>query len=404
MINENQKPLITFGIVPEPHISNRNKENRIDYVGEIKDYMKDVFNILSKYKDDNLVPTFAGDIFDRGFRNLKGDKQEDDMREFSYWNTYFLDLRAMSWFMATLIGNHETSFPVRNPFWYLLKDVPKDYSERFHKKSIQPKGQLDLLRVMDSLKIDESAEIYFGHHGYFPKPNPKNKLNILITHNDIVTTKILNIMEEKYDRDLLSKYVNYVNLDDNNILDGYDFVFVGHMHTAFGRFLLNNPNRPCIIQYLGSLGRTNETEVNDKDLLRYVPILKIYKNNQNNKDTVSTQDTQNTQNTMSDSYDFGSLTLRIINEEIHLKPRLKVLDMTRLEQSKTHKDTKELKQLYKEFIESEPQVEDPITSLRETFKNPLLKQIFNGCLDSEMPDIITDIISKAHREIKVREE
>lgn len=259
-----------FIVIPEPHIWDRNISTRIDYVGEVKEYMEKIKDIIQFETEDgsNCSVVWMGDIFHRGFENVE---------EVLYWYNYFLELAGMTYKMYSVVGNHELSYYKGNPFWYLFNSIESEILKTQSDKVFTPLGSINILNIQDRIEVGEDVVISLGHYNTQAKPI-EGKKNILLTHNSIIDVEIGNVLRNKYGRDPLEHFIDYSYIRTNDVFKGFDYAFIGHMHKAFGLFTVDYGEEglgDTRLRYLASIGRTNSDEVNDLDLERVIPIISV---------------------------------------------------------------------------------------------------------------------------------
>lgn len=251
--------------IPEPHITETNFATRLNYVEEIKKYMADLLTMVIERRKyvDKLFLVWVGDIFDRGFTDP--DIAID-------WKDYFIELRSECEDMYSVLGNHEISYPRKNPFWKLVQKIESPFIASLSNKATKPRGKFPILRLVDEL-VDGEVSIHLGHFGRFPEIT--NKVNILLTHNSIMSEDMANILLSKYGKDQTVKYIEVQNNTIMNRTAQFDYVFIGHLHRAFSKFAVNNSFGQSIWRFMGSLGRTTAKQVSDDDLDRVYPCIRV---------------------------------------------------------------------------------------------------------------------------------
>lgn len=135
-------------------------------------------------------------------------------------------------------------------------------------------SELGLLEIPDRIQINNTL-FSLGH--WLSKPKPVEGLfNVGLFHGSFIEKEIANILKNRYNRDPLEHYMDYSYIGSNEYFKGYDHIHNGHMHRAFGLFTIAyDDDSKTRLRYLGSIGRTNVTEVSDEDLDRVIPIYTI---------------------------------------------------------------------------------------------------------------------------------
>ena len=349
-------------VMPEPHIWDKNISTRIDYVGEIKEYMQEVKSIIEGETLDGsrVSVVWAGDIFHRGFNNVD---------EVLYWYTYFLELAGITeGRMYSVVGNHELSYYKGNPFWYLTSEMNSELLKGQRGLAYTPLGSINILNVTDRVEIGDRVVVSLGHYNTQPKP-VEGKVNVLVTHNSIIEEEIGRVLRNKYDRDPLEHFIDYSYVRTNKPFEGFEYAFVGHMHKAYGLFTIDygEDNIPDTrLRYLGSIGRTNSDEVQDNDRERVIPVLTIERSGE------------------------------VIVEErtLTLRSRTETLDMGKMEESEKRYDkVKERKELEKvEYL-----LGSPIDTVRKSLsKYPALLVWLDDSLTDKVPDFIIGLQNEVY--------
>lgn len=255
-------------IVPEPHIFDKNLANRIDYQKEVRDILGGTLIDLIKQRkevSDQVFVVFAGDIFHNGI---------SDSDTLLYWYNYFINLRGICTDIFSVVGNHEISYLKKNLFWKLVSEVESPYINAYKKKPLVAGGEFPVIRIVDEL-VDGNVSIHMGHYERYPLAT--NKTNILVTHNNLISAEIAELLLTKYGRDQSMQYIQTRGSSVLNEASQFDYVFIGHLHRAYSKFeSKKNNGEVSVWRYLGSIGRTNTTEVNDSDLERVLPVVSTY--------------------------------------------------------------------------------------------------------------------------------
>lgn len=241
--------------------------NRIDYSKE----MKVVINALVEFIDDykareyEVVLLFLGDIFHRGYTDPSASIDGNNL-------LIYLSQKVSA--MYTVVGNHELTYYRNNPFYTLFSQANSRRLERVSDRVIRPKGRMQIINIVDILE-DGEVLFNFNHYGCGVGLTQEGKVNIGLFHQEIVCSEILSWMQKRFSMDIFAKDV--INLDKSNIFDGYDYCFLGHMHKMYGKFEMEDDKtgNKTMVYYLGSLGRTNHSEVQDNFLERNIPAVLV---------------------------------------------------------------------------------------------------------------------------------
>lgn len=251
-------------IITDVHATYKNKRNRINYLSEVDFVFNKIEELIEKYSYDyNVNLIFLGDIIDVSF------KSQD--KAILYNNT-MIRLDSMVDKIYSVVGNHEITYYIDNPFWTLMNKIDAPSVTSKLNKSWKPKGLMQIINVVDTL-ADGNVLFHFNHNIRDGVSAPiEGKYNIGLFHKDIISKSIINSMELNKDMDIFEVNPTYIE-DNSYILHGYKYCFFGHMHKVFGKwdYIDDITGEETILQYLGSLGRSNHSEVNDNFLTRSIP-------------------------------------------------------------------------------------------------------------------------------------
>ena len=253
-------------IVTDMHLSYRNKASRVDYLWENQFCINKLYEIVEKYENDyNTNIIFLGDFVDSSFK---------DQVKAVHINNLIVDLKRHVNECFFVIGNHETTYYRDNPVWTLFNDLESEELRKVVTKSCKPNGVLGLCRVPDIL-VDGEVTFYFNHHPTpIQTPNPGG-INIGLFHKDIICNAILE--DAKVNKDMVVFKAKPIEFDKSPIFTGYDYAFLGHMHSIYGTWDFTDDYTGYFskLYYLASLGRTNHREVQDNFLERNIPAVII---------------------------------------------------------------------------------------------------------------------------------
>ena len=312
-------------IISDLHFSYKNLTARFDYNAEIDDVLKTIIDTGLRYKElgYKVHLIFLGDVAHNSFKS---------QQSAIYFNNIFVYLSRIFDDMSLVAGNHEFSYYKDNPFWSLFNTMGSTKVSRLLNKSWQPKGFLQLANIRDTLE-DGEVIFHFNHYGTEINRHKRDKINIGLFHQDIICKAIVEDMTINLGMDIFESKPVY--FDKTNILTGYDYCFFGHLHKVYGKWVYTNDDNgyKTTLYYLASLGRTNQTEVQNNFLERNIPAIII-----NN----------------------GKLE-KVEDNKFNLKPREKCVkeDIVALNQAK-YLRTKDLKNVHKYL----PSNDDPIENLK----------------------------------------
>lgn len=261
-------------IVPEPHLWDRPIKTIPTYTTVMKEIMGQVREIaegLARY--DKLTVIHMGDLFHKSVRDYDAGMD---------WYDYFCSLDDLSEHRQyTVLGNHELSYPAKNPFWRFV-DVKSEFVRSLSTFKLHEDTIRRPIKLVDALKIG-NTEFLFWHYGRDVSRYQTDAENVVVlAHQSLIEKEIADILKNKYSRDQLEEILDYRSLRQYGALPRLGqirYLFVGHMHSAYSRFqireTMNGVNYDFVLQYLGSLGRTKAIEVRDDDLERTIPVFQL---------------------------------------------------------------------------------------------------------------------------------
>lgn len=257
-------------IIPEPHIWDKSFKNRYNYPEEIYGYLTHLVEQIKQLDGEKII-IFPGDIFHRGFVSVSAMTRALSL---------FLTLNEITnGRVYSCVGNHELSFNVGNPFWMLAHDNTGRFPEMqgLDAYSVISQG----LQIVDNLTVGPLTFV-FGHYGRKDYTTDLKGDCVLITHNSLLEPSIDESVNMMHKTESVAQYMNCSSLFNSGSIplsDKLKYVFVGHMHTYHSSFdvdeKIDGIHLQFLLQYLGSLGRTAVTEVNDNDLDRTIPVFVV---------------------------------------------------------------------------------------------------------------------------------
>jgi hypothetical protein len=231
-------------VIPEPHLWDKNISSRKDYFSEMSTIMGDVEKKLDDKGDIDII-IFPGDVFHMGFVSSR-----DCML---FWIAWFYRM-SKKYKIFCVIGNHEITYSKNNPFWKIAKMSSSIIGNR-------GESYMELFTVVDTLDV-EGIKIGFEHYGTKIEDN----CDIVVSHNVYMNPLIERMLREQDNRSL--RTFDYRDVAE---VKGMRILVVGHLHTAYGEFRVDREDGEyTLIKFLGSLGRTDVSQVNDFDLNRDV--------------------------------------------------------------------------------------------------------------------------------------
>lgn len=242
-------------VITDLHFGNLVTTTRVNYRDENFDVMKKLLNIAVKYRQRGYVVTalLLGDVFHNSYKDVTEALLDKDF--FNLWKLKIGDI-------YTVMGNHEFTYYRANPFYTAIASIESERVNRVSNKIWTPVGTMNVFRVVDELK-DGEVTFYFNHYNTGVQ-QPHGDVNIGLFHQELLDPQIAN--EVRFSSNKLN-WTKKTELENSGILSGYRYCFLGHMHTVYGVWKAGD----TYLQYLASLGRTNETEVGNNFLERNVP-------------------------------------------------------------------------------------------------------------------------------------
>lgn len=345
-------------IIPEPHLWDKTFKNRKSYPDEVMGYMQQVMEIISGYEGKRVI-IFPGDIFHRSYGGIDGIITTFNL---------FKDLNTLTDNnVFSCVGNHELSFTYNNPFWIMAEDYTTRYVNLHGLKAF---GTMHPgIKVVDELDI-EDIRFLFGHYCRKDLADTSGKDLVFITHNSLLEPEIDKYVSDKFGIESKTEYMHTVGIKSGEgipVTEKLKYVFVGHMHTFFGKFNVEEnvqgTDLQFLLQYMGSFGRTSISEVNNVNLARVIPHFAITE----------------------DSCDYVPI-------DFMLKPREDiVLEQVVLENAAKAKNIKTMRQL----VETSSFGDTPEQRIdRRLAENPFLLELFHSVYSNELNADITDILKE----------
>ena len=142
-------------VITDVHATYKNKRNRINYLSEVDFVFNKIEELIEKYSYDyNVNLIFLGDIIDVSF------KSQD--KAILYNNT-MIRLDSMVDKIYSVVGNHEITYYIDNPFWTLMNRIDAPSVTSKLNKSWKPKGLMQIINVVDTL-ADGNVLFHFNHN------------------------------------------------------------------------------------------------------------------------------------------------------------------------------------------------------------------------------------------------
>ena len=333
-------------LITDTHFGNLVTSTRKAYREEMQDTQSKLLEIAVKYKKagNNVIACFMGDIFHNSYKDVTEALIDKDFLHL--WQQTLGDI-------YTVMGNHEFTYYKANPFYTAVNCIESDAVRGIINKVWMPLGIDSVIKVVDRLE-DGEVVFHFNHYGTGIRNPEIEKINIGLFHQDIIDP----VIRESAKGNL--NYVQTVDVDKSGILTGYQYCFFGHIHNVYGVWKSNG----VYLQYLASLGRTNETEVRNDFLERDIPAIIV-----------------------EDGKFVG-----IEDNYVQLLPREKcIVEEVVIKNQEARQRVKEVREL-KDYI---PFGDNPVDNVKQIFtETPTVLQIINDLQTSENDNIYTEICRK----------
>lgn len=260
-------------ISPEPHLFDKNFKGRINYPEEVYRYLETLYDVVSGYRNagETCYVIFPGDVCHQGFTDVVG------VITYIEWCKNLN--RLVDGNLYSAVGNHELTYHNNNPFW-MACDLQSEYFAPI--KYIPGYGTVsEGFKVVDEVTVDNTLFV-LGHYGrtkFEYDFEPYDDVQF-ISHNAVMDKEVQATLEKVEGRDTVAEFSNYTSIRGQGILpltSKLSNVYFGHMHMAYSTFnvaeRIQDVEMKFSLKYLGSLGRTNHTEVNNSDLVRSIYIV-----------------------------------------------------------------------------------------------------------------------------------
>ena len=264
-------------IISDRHIWNKNIKTIPNYLQEIERINQEIYSCIREC--ENPVAIHVGDLYHQSI-------QSSDLAErYSvYPKTMHIMTNKRNY---SVVGNHEITYSRNNPFWNLAS-LNSDF---ILKKSHSVVDEISLtntellklkkdspIKIYDELRIGKTLFVFGHYSALFTEELDLTDIDdvYVISHNAILEDEIAEALLENGMQNNI-QYLHAKNIFNSGVLPDtvkLRGVFVGHMHTAYGKFNIEEDNKNFFIQYLGSLARTQVGEFTENNT-RILPILRI---------------------------------------------------------------------------------------------------------------------------------
>lgn len=350
-----------FLIVTDLHLSAKNIRGRIDYTAESKFAWNKVESVVDKYLDTGyeVVVLFLGDIFHNSYVSIIDAITANNM---------VINLRNKVHGIYSVVGNHETTYYADNPFWTLMTTIESDRLKTVRGKMWKPQGVLNVIEVPDEIVYGDTRFVFNHYDVSTVKVDPVEGMKTVgLFHQDLYNRQLLQYARDKYG---LNPYEHKIISIDSpeSPLRGYDYAFVGHGHLLYGEwmFTCDYTSWKTNLQYLSTLGRTNEKEVNDNFLERDIPAM-LFEN--------------------------GKLVGKESNK-FNLMPRSDSVIEKVIQENKEKYEVQKIKQQIKKQHVS-GRSGDPVKAVRESMPNKIMLALFDESLGVGNTSYHADVIMRA---------
>lgn len=251
---------VVYLVITDLHFGNFTTLSRVNYRDEVFHVKTELLKIAIKYRTEGakVVTILLGDIFHSGYRDVTQALVDENF--ITMWKLKIGDIYAV-------MGNHEFTYYRANPFYAMVSSIESERVQTMTNKVWQPIGMSNILRVVDSVQ-DGDVTFYFNHYGTGVQQPCDSGVSIGLFHQDLVDHQIVSEISKNSNR---KYYGEHLDVEGSGILEKYDYCFFGHVHTVYGVWKSGN----TYLHYLASLGRTNESEVQNDFLERNIPAVVI---------------------------------------------------------------------------------------------------------------------------------
>lgn len=226
-----------IGVVPELHLLDINKANRVNYYNESLGLLDIVENAVKELNLDIII--LPGDVFDMKCTTQNNSNILRDRLE---------RIRELVRILST-IGNHELTYDTL--FWSL---TTMDSNNRCMKKAREPRGWRDIIEVHDRLSLC-GVNFVFNHYG-----GQLLDGDVSINHGNYIPPYL-----SKTETELA--YMQFSSFEGIDQFAKYKISFFGHLHTVMKRFRFGDKRE---LIYLSSLGRTSVPEITKLSNIRNI--------------------------------------------------------------------------------------------------------------------------------------
>lgn len=349
-INKDSK----FIIIQDTHFWHKNIRGRRSYIKECAHNLNLIREVIDKVKEcakegTKIYLIFLGDVFHRSI---------DSPPSYNAWVQTITALRSKLNGIYTVVGNHEMTYAVDNPFWGLINEVR---SPTIRNLGLKHTGALGVITLVDHIDV-YNTRIHFNHYGT-QIYNISNENNVLMAHDYWSTKEIINSLAIDLNDESIKKYSQGNQIQENCVLRFFDQCFFGHNHMLKGLFDIHWDDEiygKTTLHYLSSLGLTNRREVVGTETTRTIPVLSV------DKEGTSVEE--------------FTVELLHMNEE--------VLDKEEVSKSKKkYKRQKTLNNLIRKYVF---EGEDPVEVLRnEIINDKMALDVFDNIREGRIPEWIT---------------
>jgi hypothetical protein len=253
--------------ITDLHWRDDNIQGRVSYRKEQEHAFNAVNAVAHKYKSQGykVVGLSLGDLNDRDYDKVI--EATISANRISYWRTLFDEIYVV-------LGNHELTYYDENPFWGLFSDMEsKNIPKYLSSRVFQPRGVHNMVRVVDEL-VDGEVRFLFNHYGCpIQKPISDGKKTIGLFHQDLYAKAIIEDIKINRGVDVYEHTPVY--FDTSDVLYGYDYCFLAHMHMLYGEweYVCEQTGYVSVLEFLSTLGRTNHLEISNDFLERNIPAI-----------------------------------------------------------------------------------------------------------------------------------
>ena len=239
---------ISYMILSDFHANNY-KRNRIDYSAEVYSIANKIHQVMEKEKayTKGIVNAIScGDLVDIS-------KKSREQYTKVYNQIRYLIKPFDAFYLV--FGNHEITYTKDNPVYAFIKDIQNSQLSSLYKK-VRTEGLWNEILTPERISMN-GTDILLQSWKTFPALTQTH--GIVVMHDNLISDNAL------------SNNSLFINKRFEVNTQGVSHIFNGHVHTVVEEWEYGEAK----VYNLGSLLRTNVSEVEDEYRTRYIPIIRF---------------------------------------------------------------------------------------------------------------------------------